>query len=235
MAEQGGGDQLRLAGEDPVALEAGAAPWKVMIVDDEKEVHEVTHLALDEYRFDDRPLEFISAYSGAEAMELCGQHDDIAVMLLDVVMETDDAGLNVAQFVRGALDNHVVRIILRTGQPGVTPERRVLELYDINDYRAKTELTQARLYTVMHNALATYRDMNLLAREGEELARARQRLDEIQSLLVDRFAPQLQALQQGVRELADNSEGGEALLRQAQQLEEVRLECVSCCEKGFDE
>jgi signal transduction histidine kinase len=154
-------------GEEP--REEGK-PWKVLVVDDEKEVHVVTRLALDDFTFAGRGLEFLNAYSGAEAKQMIRDNPDTALILLDVVMETDDAGLEVARYVRQELGNHFVRIILRTGQPGMAPERRVLKVYDINDYRAKTELTQDRMFSVVYTALSSYRDLIALARSRHRLA-----------------------------------------------------------------
>lgn len=143
--------------------------WKVLIVDDEEEIHAVTRLALHDFSFGGRHLEFMSAYSGAQARECLRDNPDVAIVLLDVVMETDSAGLDVAQFIRQELGNHFIRIVLRTGQPGLAPERRVLKLYDINDYRAKTELTQDRLFSVIYTALSSYRDLIALARSRHQL------------------------------------------------------------------
>lgn len=144
-------DHLMLALDEPADVTATEKPqpWKILVVDDEMEVHSVTRLALEGFSFAGRPLEFIDVYSGAEAKQAMSDHPDTAIMLLDVVMETDDAGLDVARFVRQELGNHYVRIVLRTGQPGMAPERRVLKVFDINDYRAKTELTQDRMFTVI--------------------------------------------------------------------------------------
>lgn len=139
-------------------------PWKVLIVDDEPEVHSVTRLALSDFRFNGRELDFISAHSGSEAQDILRNDPEIAVMLLDVVMETDDAGLLVVQYVRQTLGNHFLRIVLRTGHPGVAPERRIIQAYDINDYRAKTELTQDRMFSLMYTSLAAYERMTSLAR-----------------------------------------------------------------------
>ncbi|RZD22451.1 MULTISPECIES: response regulator [unclassified Pseudoalteromonas] len=133
--------------------------WKVIIVDDEPEVHAVTKLALSDFEFQDKRLEFISAYSGEEAKEVIEQHPDAAIVLLDVVMETDDAGLKVAKFIRETAKNNHIRIILRTGQPGQAPERQVIVNYDINDYKSKTELTAQKLFTVVMSSLRSYRDI----------------------------------------------------------------------------
>ena len=118
-------------------------PWHVLVVDDEPDIHHVTKLALSNIDFLKRPLNILSCYSGSEALDLLAARDDIALVLLDVVMESEDAGLNVARDIREKLHNHHIRIILRTGQPGVAPERHVIENYDINDeadYKILTKL-----------------------------------------------------------------------------------------------
>ncbi|MGJ8686608.1 MAG: DUF3369 domain-containing protein [Spongiibacteraceae bacterium] len=137
-----------------------AHPWKLLIVDDEEAVHEVTKLALGGFKFAGRGLQFISAYSGEAAKKLMAEHGDISVILLDVVMESQHAGLEVADYVRGELGNKIVRIVLRTGQPGEAPEYDVITKYDINDYKEKTELTQSRLYTTVYSALSAYRELH---------------------------------------------------------------------------
>ncbi|WP_215399227.1 SpoIIE family protein phosphatase [Rheinheimera oceanensis] len=130
--------------------------WTVLIVDDDVEIHQITRLALRDFNFQQHKLNFISAYSAAEARDILTAKHDIALILLDVVMETDDAGLTLVRYIRETLHNHLVRIILRTGQPGQAPEQRVVQDYDINDYRAKTELTVQRLNTSVVSALRSY-------------------------------------------------------------------------------
>lgn len=146
--------------EDEVNSNVGC--WKVIIVDDEPEVHAVTKLALSDFAFQNRSLEFYSAYSGEEGRKLVDEHPDAAIILLDVVMETDDAGLKVAHYIREVAKNNSVRIILRTGQPGQAPERQVIVDYDINDYKSKTELTAQKLFTVVMSSLRAYRDIMAL-------------------------------------------------------------------------
>ncbi|HEX8480083.1 MAG TPA: phosphodiesterase, partial [Telluria sp.] len=119
--------------------------WRVLIVDDDVDVHAVTRLALRNVSFKGRELELFSAYSGVEGFQILRDTPDIALVLLDVVMETDDAGLILARRIREELSNQIVRVVLRTGQPGQAPEQRVIIEYDINDYKAKTELTTQKL------------------------------------------------------------------------------------------
>jgi diguanylate cyclase (GGDEF)-like protein len=132
------------------------APWRVLIVDDDLEVHTVTRLILAKTVFKQRKIELLSAYSAAEAKQMLQTEPNIAVILLDVVMETEDAGLLLVRSIRQDLGNHAVRIILRTGQPGQTPEEQVIIDYDINDYKSKSELTSQKLFTTVIASLRAY-------------------------------------------------------------------------------
>jgi response regulator RpfG family c-di-GMP phosphodiesterase len=135
------------------------APWKVLLVDDEPDIHDITKLTLNRFRLDERALTFLHAYSGAEAKEILARETDIALVFLDVVMEKEDSGLEVARWMRKDLDNQFSRIVLRTGQPGQAPEERVIVDYDINDYKEKTELDRTKLFTTTFAALRAYRDI----------------------------------------------------------------------------
>jgi len=130
--------------------------WKVLIADDDEGVHSVTELVFSSFSFEDRPIHFINTYSGKETIEVLQNEQDIAVILLDVVMETDDAGLRVVEKIRRDLNNSLVRIILRTGQPGQAPEEQVLIDYDINDYKNKSELTSRKLKSSIITSLRSY-------------------------------------------------------------------------------
>ncbi|MBR9812974.1 DUF3369 domain-containing protein [bacterium] len=181
-------DDILFADEAPEA-EPEEDAWTILIVDDDAEVHSVTELALDGLRFSGRPLKFIHAYSGAEGCKQLEAHPETALMLLDVVMETDHAGLDVVEHVRNTLDNSFIRIILRTGQPGQAPELDVITRYDINDYKQKTELTRERLFTTIYTSLGVYRDLITLEanRLGlEKVIEASATVMEIESL--ERFA-----------------------------------------------
>ena len=135
------------------------AEWEVLIVDDEEDVHQLTRFVLDDYSYQGRKLKFISAYSAEEAINLFATHPNPAVILLDVVMETNDAGLRLVQYIRDTQKNPFARIILRTGQPGYAPEKQVILKYDINDYKNKTELTDQTLFTIITASLRSYADI----------------------------------------------------------------------------
>jgi response regulator RpfG family c-di-GMP phosphodiesterase len=137
----------------------GKGAWKVLVVDDEEEVHAVTKLVLADFSYENKGLLFLHAYSGKEARALIAEHPDTAIIFLDVVMEKNDAGLEVVRHIREELKNSFVRIILRTGQPGQAPAEKVIIEYDINDYKEKTELTAQKLFTTMVASLRSYRDI----------------------------------------------------------------------------
>ena len=134
-------------------------------------MHEGTRFALSDYSLNGATLEILSAYSAAEGRTLMRQHPDIAAVLLDVIMETDVAGLELVEYIRNEIKNETVRIILRTGQPGQAPERRVIVQYDINDYKAKTELTADKLFTSLTAALRSYQQLERMVqtRRGLEI------------------------------------------------------------------
>ncbi|MCW8934055.1 MAG: DUF3369 domain-containing protein [Gammaproteobacteria bacterium] len=164
-----------------------SASWKVLIADDEPSIHEVTILALKDVHFENKPIEFLHAYSGKQTIEILKQHPDTALLLLDVVMETDESGLAAVDIIRNTLDNQSVRIILRTGQPGHAPELDVIQKYDINDYKEKTELTSKKLFTTVYTALRSYSDI-------VRLEQSRQGLEKIINATADIF--RLQSMEQ---------------------------------------
>jgi signal transduction histidine kinase len=141
------------------AAPAAQARWKVAVIDDDPAVHSGTKFALSDYQLGGQGIELLEAHSAAEGRELLAAHPDTAVLLLDVVMEHEGAGLELVDHVRKAMGNDLVRIILRTGQPGQAPERRVIVDYDINDYKAKTELTADKLFTALTAAIRSYQQL----------------------------------------------------------------------------
>jgi len=157
----------------------------VLVVDDDADIHVMTRILLRDFSFQERPFEVISAHSGAEARRILRERPDIPVMLLDVVMETPHAGLDLVRHVREELDNHRIAIVLRTGQPGEAPEREVMLAYDINDYRNKTDLTAQRLFTALVSGLRSW--INLT------------RIETLAQVLEQEVATRTQALEAALR------------------------------------
>ncbi|WP_042442448.1 hybrid sensor histidine kinase/response regulator [Azospirillum sp. B510] len=169
-------DEFLFAEEEPAVEAPGEAaepvePWLILIVDDDPAIHATTKMVLRGFSFEGRPAQFLSAATAGEARGLLRDTPAIAVILLDVVMESDDAGLRLVRFIRNELNNRRVRIILRTGQPGQAPERDVILSYDINDYKSKTELTAQKLFTSVVAALRGYQDITAIEDHREGLER----------------------------------------------------------------
>ena len=169
--------------DDPSGLSNGAArddmpPWRILIVDDDVDVHVVTKFALSNTGFQGRRLSFLHAYSSQEALDILRKSPDIALVLLDVIMETHDAGLRLTRQIREELHNDLVRIVLRTGQPGQALEHSIIVDYDINDFWCKADLTTRKLFTTVIASLRAYAVLAKAASAREalnaELAKARQ-------------------------------------------------------------
>ena len=153
-------DILVFADENESAAAGSNGIWNILIVDDEPQVHQVTKMVLRDLEYNNKKLDFISAYSASEAREIFERKNDICLALIDVVMEEDVSGLELVEYIRDDLKNKNVRIILRTGQPGFAPEREVIINYDINDYKEKTELSAQKLFTSIISALRNYEYIN---------------------------------------------------------------------------
>ncbi|MBR7798597.1 bifunctional diguanylate cyclase/phosphodiesterase [Undibacterium fentianense] len=143
--------------------------WNILIIDDDPDVHSATMFALHGIKIQHRPLHFLHAYSTAEARQILIHSQDIAVILLDVVMEKDDTGLQLVAYIRDTLGLADVRIILRTGQAGYAPEMDAIRDYDINDYKNKTELTQAKLFTAVTSAVRSYEQIKIISSSKQGL------------------------------------------------------------------
>jgi len=146
----------------PVKAFSSRYVWKVLIVDDEEDIRTLTKINLKGFEFDGRKLHFLEADSAASAKKILAEHDDIALALIDVVMETDEAGLRLVEYIRDELNRHMIRLIIRTGQPGIAPERYIIDNFDIDDYKDKTELTIDKLYTTVRSAIKAYRELKAI-------------------------------------------------------------------------
>ena len=144
-------------------------PLKIIIADDDAEVHSVTKIMLKDFVFEGKSLVFIDTFSGAETEKALAENPDTAVLFLDVVMEENHSGLKVVEYLRKVLKNEITRIILRTGQPGEAPEGQVIRDYDINDYRLKTDMTLQRLNASLFTALRNYRDLTKIEKSRKGL------------------------------------------------------------------
>jgi CheY-like chemotaxis protein len=134
--------------------------WEILIVDDEPDIIQVSRLAMRHFEVYGLPLRLHSAKSKAEALQVFKSSPTvqpaIAVAFVDVVMETDSAGLDLCQALREEQGNRLSQLFIRTGQPGVAPERSVLDRYDINGYFTKVEATEDKLYSLVKSGVRQY-------------------------------------------------------------------------------
>lgn len=157
--------------------------WNILIVDDDVDVHVVTKFALRDARYKGRPFHFLHAYSGKEGLNVLRTTHDVALVLLDVIMESDHAGLELARQIRGELDNQLVRIVLRTGQSGQTLEQNAIVDYDINDYRTKNDLTTQKLFTTVISSLRTYDSLKIAHQSVDALKLAQAKIKQLRAAL----------------------------------------------------
>lgn len=215
--------------------------WSILLVDDEPDVHAATCLALKNLTIEGRPLHFLHAYSAKEAKEVLAKSNNVAVAIIDVVMETDEAGLQLVRHIRQEMQLYNLRIILRTGQPGYAPEIDTIQKYDINDYRTKTELTQTRLYTSLTIAIRSYslfKQIEVLAYQDslvnlpnrnamlEELTKHQQANHAIALIDLDNFSD--------INSIIDDSFGDAVLISVAQRLRQNFSEHTFIARLGSD-
>lgn len=177
---------LEIIDDAPRRFASPGETWRILIVDDDPDVHVATALALRDLIIEGRPLAFSHAYSAQEAQGLLASDGDWAVILLDMVMESEDAGLRLVRWIREERRDPAIRVILRTGQTGHTPEIDIIRAYDINDYKTKVELTRIKLFTSLTVAIRSYRQIHQLEtsrrgmeRQEQDLRHSRAKLREL--------------------------------------------------------
>ncbi|CAN5841580.1 hybrid sensor histidine kinase/response regulator [soil metagenome] len=136
--------------------DAAKKPWHVLVVDDDEIVHGSTDIALAHFGIEGRGLRLLHAYSAGEALSVVEKNPELAVALVDVVMETPDAGLRLVRKIRELPGRGALRLILRTGQPGYAPELETIQHFDINDYWSKLDQTRTKLLVGITTAIRSY-------------------------------------------------------------------------------
>ncbi|MFO7750384.1 MAG: response regulator [Desulfobacteraceae bacterium] len=195
-------------------------PWKILIIDDEVSVHDITTTVLANFTYDNRPVVFINAFSGKEARALFNQHPDTALLLVDVVMETEDSGLNFVRHVRETLNNSLVQISIVTGQPGQAPEADVIAKYRINTYTSKTEMTSQKLISTVTTSLRTYKLSTELAQELQKRKKAEKKLQRLNQELEAR-------VKERTRQLEESNRKAKKMARKAEKANQAKSDFLA--------
>ncbi len=132
--------------------------WKILIVDDEEFIHDNLEMNLEDLIYDNKNIRFLHAFSAKEAKDVLLHNPDIAIIILDVMMEENNSGLNFVKLVRQEIKNQDVRIILHTGQPGIAPKKEVSQEYIIDGYLDKNISDNDDCYVAIRIALRSYQE-----------------------------------------------------------------------------
>ncbi len=141
--------------------------WTVLVVDDDPSVHLVSRLVFSDLVVDGQGIELVSAHSAREARERLGNGLEVAV--LDVVMETESAGLDLTAWIRQDTRFALMRIVLRTGQPGREPNAEVLGRLHASDYWSKEDLTANRARSRLTSQIQEYQALLTVDRRTRAL------------------------------------------------------------------
>ncbi len=181
----GNPELIRFSEDAPPQVLSQEPPWQILVIDDDPNIHAITRLNLRRIRLRDRPLSLIGVLSAEAARAVLDQQSDVALALIDVVMESEHAGLDLVKFIRSNLSNRAIRLILRTGQPGMAPPEKLIVDYEIDGYLAKTDMTATKLVTTVITALRSFETIQALAQLVEELeSRVAARTVELEKLVM---------------------------------------------------
>ncbi len=145
-------EEAKPPGLSPACDEEG---WVILVVDDDPDVHAVTRMALHHFRYQGRPLQIVDCFSAQEALAILPTLPDLAVILLDVVMESESAGTRLARTIRATPRYDRVQIVVRTAAGGYGG-RAAFNDIPIHAFVWQSEVSKTRLESLVSSALAAY-------------------------------------------------------------------------------
>jgi signal transduction histidine kinase len=128
--------------------------WKVLITDDQELIHVMIKHYLSDYQYQGAGLQFVDAFTGKEAMKILKEQSDIAVIVLDVMLEEADMGFKVVQYIRETLNNKLVKIIMLTGKLDFDNAQNFFMKYDIDMFCPKHDLD--KIFFMITSTLRAY-------------------------------------------------------------------------------
>jgi CheY-like chemotaxis protein len=162
--------------------------WKVLVIDDDENIHRSTRLALDKFLFDGKPLLINSTYSASEAKEWLNHNQNVALVIVDSTLETVFAGFDIIRHIRETMGNRLIRIIFRTDHTGDLPEQKVVLDQEIDGFLTKDDITSQRLTVMVTTILRSYRDLLIPERQRQEKIAELKIASQIQQDLQQRIA-----------------------------------------------
>jgi len=200
-------DELLEFSEETSPTAPGSAPWRILAVDDDVDFQNALAFSLKDAILLDRPIELTQAFSMSAAARILARGPEFAVVLADVVMETEDAGLRLAKAIREMLGYFDTRIILLTGQPGFAPIDSVMSRYDLSDYCLKSDINRRGIKNILTGSLRAYRDiaavsfarrsLNLILETSNRLV-AKRRHEEIANIVLHEITRMLSLPPEGI-------------------------------------
>ncbi len=149
---------------DPPSLHSDLnSEWVILSVEDDPGYQQSLSLGLKGLIVNNAPIRLLTANSAAQAAKVIAENENISVILLDVVMEHDDAGLFLVNTIRNVIGNELVRIVLLTGQPGLAPRFDTMRDFDVDEYWNKVDLTAEKLRSVVTSNVKTWDSLHELA------------------------------------------------------------------------
>ncbi|NML18708.1 hybrid sensor histidine kinase/response regulator [Azohydromonas caseinilytica] len=198
-----------IANEAPDAARADADPVKLLVVDDVPQ-----NLLAMQALLQQPGVQLLTASSGAQALELLLQHEDVALALLDVQMPEMD-GFTLAELMRGSSRTRDIPIIFVTASP--RDPARLFRGYESGavDFLHKplephVLLGKVRVFVELH------RQRRLLRQRNEELERLLKLNEVMMAVLSHDLRTPLSAIMMSaevLRHLAANDAALRAALR----------------------
>ena len=126
------------------------------MVDDDRDIHALTSIILNDFQFQNKPLRIHYARTSEQALECIAQNPNIQLMLIDMVMEDKDSGMKIIQHLRDDLKNERAQIVVRTSVREMLPQQSFVEDYNILTCKIKSEMTAHVFREIILHALESW-------------------------------------------------------------------------------
>lgn len=133
--------------------------WKVLIVDENDFTHVDIKENINNLKFENKYINFYDAYTVGEAISILREENDMALVLINVDIETKDYGLKLVKHIRETLNLIDIRILLMIEDKDDSFKEDTILDYDINGCGEKSSFIYKKVKTEIVSALRCYRDI----------------------------------------------------------------------------